>query len=39
MDLLEREACQVQVLLGSNDVDLFAVVYSFANEWHILQAK
>jgi len=36
---LERVACDVEVLLGSNDVHLFAVVESLADEGHILQAE
>lgn len=39
MNLFQREACQVEVLLGADNVDLFAVVYGFADEWHILQTE
>ena len=39
MNLLKRVACQVKVLLWSNDVDLLAVVESLANKGNILQTK
>ena len=39
MDLLERVTCQVEVLLGPNDVDLFAVVESLADERHVHETE
>ena len=39
MDALKWETRQVQVLLGPNDVDLFTVVESFADEWNVHQTE
>jgi len=39
MDFFKGMASEVKVLLGSNDVHVFPVVYNFANERNVLQTE
>ena len=39
VDFLQRVACDVQVLLWSNDIHLFSIVEGLANKRHVLHAE